>query len=237
VRSGWQQVMAGMMLDELAAHGVTRDSTLAARVAQAIADTTGRPTVEQMAWLATEVARHGGAAAHPEAYKARYLAALGETVAGRLAQLQRGELADDALLVPGSRVLLQRLRAAGVRLALVSGTDREAVVAEATALGIAGMFDLGIFAPSHAMAGFAKQDVMAALLAQEGVPGAALLAIGDGPVEIAAARALGGVAVGVAFDEERGAGLDAARRALLIAAGADVIVEDLRGLLDEQSVV
>jgi len=53
-----------------------------------------------------------------------------------------------------------------------------------------------------------------------------LAAFGDGPVEIAEAKAVGGLAIGVASNERERRGVDEDKRAHLIEAGADVIVAD-----------
>jgi phosphoglycolate phosphatase-like HAD superfamily hydrolase len=53
-----------------------------------------------------------------------------------------------------------------------------------------------------------------------------LAVIGDGRAEIEYARAASGLAIGVASTEDERAGIDAHKRSLLIAAGADVIIPD-----------
>ena len=63
---------------------------------------------------------------------------------------------------------------------------------------------------------------------EEGIEGHHLLAFGDGPVEISFTKAVGGLAIGVASDEERNGShyIDLAKREQLVAAGADVIIPD-----------
>ena len=229
VRSGWQAIMRAMMLEALAplAHDESPD-TLAQQVELAIDDLTGQATIVQMAWLAGQVAARGGRADPPAAYKARFAARLAGLVVARLEALRAGDLSPDQLLVPGARALLEVLRERGVRLALASGTDRAEVLAEAQALGVAGFFGERIYGPGPHAPGFSKRAAIDALLAEAGLPGERLLALGDGPVEIADARAVGGVAVGVVFDEARRAGADPLKRARLIAAGADLVVDDFQ---------
>jgi phosphoglycolate phosphatase-like HAD superfamily hydrolase len=53
-----------------------------------------------------------------------------------------------------------------------------------------------------------------------------LAVIGDGRAEMEYARAANGLAIGVASTEDERAGVDACKRSLLIAAGADAIVPD-----------
>jgi len=224
VRSGWQQIMADLMLEELGQappHEPPADRERAVR--HFIAHSTGQPTLGQMAWLTAEVARRGGAAATPEEYKRRFEQRLRVRIDRRIAGLSRGA-APEALLVPGARELLGALRRLDLPLALISGTDREDVLREASLLQIAGYFDGRIYGPGPHSPSFSKPAAIAQLLDEYGAPGAALLGFGDGPVETAAVCAVGGLAIGVALDEARGAGLDLAKRAALIAAGAGIIV-------------
>jgi phosphoglycolate phosphatase len=225
VRSGWQQIMGDLMVETLLQ--APRDQAppeLRRAVDHFIAISTGQPTVEQMAWLTTEVERHGGAAESPAEYKRRFEVRLRERIDRRLGELHRDARAPDALLVPGARALLDALRQREVPLALISGTDRDAVVQEAGALRIADYFGTQIYGPGPHDPGFSKPATIARLLAECKLPGAALAGFGDGPVETAAARAAGGLAVGVALDEAHGSRLDWQKRNALIAAGADIIV-------------
>jgi phosphoglycolate phosphatase-like HAD superfamily hydrolase len=63
---------------------------------------------------------------------------------------------------------------------------------------------------------------------EEQIEGHHLLSFGDGPVEIQSTKAVGGLAIGVASDEEVNGSheIDAAKKKQLVAAGADVIVPD-----------
>jgi phosphoglycolate phosphatase-like HAD superfamily hydrolase len=65
-----------------------------------------------------------------------YLDALMERVEGRLEGLESGRTAPEEWLVPGSRALLDSLKARGLKLYLASGTDHADVVREAKLLGI-----------------------------------------------------------------------------------------------------
>jgi phosphoglycolate phosphatase len=225
VRSGWQQAMSDLMVEALL-QAPRHEAPLKLRRAtnDYIARSTGQPTLEQMAWLATAVERRGGAAEHPLEYKRRFEARLRERIDGRLGELRRGEQAPDALLVPGARALIEALRLRELPLALISGTDRDTVVHEAGALQIADYFADRIYGPGPHDPEFSKPTAITRLLAERDLTGAALVAFGDGPAETAATRAVGGLAVGVALDEAHGLRLDPQKRAALIAAGADMIV-------------
>jgi phosphoglycolate phosphatase-like HAD superfamily hydrolase len=225
VRSGWQLVMSDLMVEALL-QAPRHEAPLKLQRASNdyIARSTGQPTIEQMAWLATAVERRGGAAEHPLEYKRRFEARLRERIDKHLDELHREEQLPNALLVPGARALLDALRLRALPLALISGTDRDAVVHEASALRITDYFDDRIYGPGPHDPEFSKPTAIARLLAEHGLPGTALVAFGDGPAETAATRAVDGLAVGVALDEAQGFGLDPQKRAALIAAGADMIV-------------
>ncbi len=225
VRSGWQELMRELMVEMLlGAPQPEAPAELEHAATQFIAHSTGLPTLGQMAWLADEIERRGGAAASAVEYKRRFEERLRERIERRLAGQRRGAQPPDALLVPGARALLEALRRRGMALALVSGTDRDAVIYEAGALGIAEYFGTRIYGPGPHDPGFAKPSAIAQLLSEEGLPGTALVGFGDGPVETTATRAAGGLPVGVALDEAHGTALDPAKRTALIAAGAGIII-------------
>jgi phosphoglycolate phosphatase-like HAD superfamily hydrolase len=225
VRAGWQQAMAHLLLGALDAAG-DADPRRAAAVTAMIERTTGRPTLEQMAWLVERLGQLGVASPDAMAWKARYLAALQRTIDERLAQVRAGTRAPATLMVPGAAAFVAWLRDAGVSLALVSGTDRAAVCAETTALGLAGSFELGIWAPDGDAAGFSKASILAGLLERSGAAPTQLLVVGDGAVELDAARELGAHSLALALDELRG-GMDTRRRRQHRARDAAVIVADL----------
>jgi phosphoglycolate phosphatase len=225
IRTGWQRVMCRMMIEALhtaAAHEET--AALERHALQFIARSTGQPTIEQMDWLVAEVARRNAMPASAAAYKQQFSAQLSVLIEQRLDDARQGRLAPDALLVPGARALLGALRERQVMLAMVSGSDQVDLIREAGALQIADVFDAGIYGPGPHDPTFSKQAAIERLLSASGLNGAELVGFGDGPAETMAVRAVGGLAVGVALDEAHGNRLDAARRAALLAVGADAIV-------------
>lgn len=227
VRSGWRELMIDLCVELLLPLARDDDhATLATLAAHHVDRLTGRATIDQMAWLSDEVARRGGQAAQPEDYKREFAARLASLRERRLNLLWSGDLPPEALLVPGARALLEALRARDVLLVLASGTDRAAVLVEAAALQIDGFFGPHIYAPDPAHPTFTKRAVIDRMLRHEAIVGPELVAFGDGPVEIAETHAVGGVAVGVAFDEARGAGSDQRKRDTAIRCGADLVVTD-----------
>jgi len=228
VRTGWQQVMADLMVVVLGATPAALaeghdEAALRAQTVEPIYGLAGRPTIAQMQWLADEVRRRGGAPLAAEAYKADYLLRLKDGV-HHLADLQAGRVAASELRVPGALEFVSELVARHIPCAIASGTDEAAVHEEAAALGfgpliseIRGARDDGLDA---------KRVLIERLTAEQQLGPGELAVFGDGRMEIECARAAGGLAVGVASDEVARRGLNEHKRALLIAAGADAIVPD-----------
>jgi hypothetical protein len=66
------------------------------------------------------------------------------------------------------------------------------------------------------------------IIAEANVAGEQLIGFGDGFVEIEEVRNVGGVAIGVASNEETRQGVNDWKRNRLIRAGADIIIGDYR---------
>jgi phosphoglycolate phosphatase-like HAD superfamily hydrolase len=192
--------------------------------------TTGVQTLTQMQGLAGLVREFGRVPAaeilDARGYKALYLRELNKRVRARLRRLERGERAPDDFIIPHARALLDRLRAAGIRHYLASGTDTADVAAEARALGYAPLFDGGIHGATDDPVLDPKRVVLDRLLREPGLAPGAFAVFGDGPVEMREAGRRGGFRIGVASDEINRGHLNPAKRARLIRAGADVIVPD-----------
>ena len=227
IRSGWQDVMIPLFVDELATCPDAEDRDTLLSVVRDFVDTlTGKQTIYQCLRLAEEVARRGGRPAEPLDYKYRYLDALGERIQWRLDGLANGSIDPAELRVAGSRELLLNLRERGITCYLASGTDEPFVLAEAQALELTELFDGGIAGAQDDYRAFSKAQVIERILAEHDLHGPELLAFGDGYVEIENTVAVGGIAIGAATDEEHRAGIDTWKRDRLIGAGAQVIVPD-----------
>jgi phosphoglycolate phosphatase len=232
LRADWQGLMIPMMVEALAGTGTGESlSELTAIVEEFVTRLTGQPTMRQMEALAAEIVRRGGPTPDPQIYLDRYLDQLLGRTAERISAVQSGRMQREELLIPGSLPLLETLRARGTLLAVASGTELAHVDREARLLGIDHFFGEGIFGPEHNNATFSKAAVMRQLLAKHSLRGNELVAIGDGPAEILAAKSLGALAIGVASDEVHGDGrINPLKREHLLRAGADVIVADYRDL-------
>jgi phosphoglycolate phosphatase-like HAD superfamily hydrolase len=227
-REGWPRVMAGLGVEALRAAGAREPADeLHALVEEGVMRLNGKPTLVQMEWLAAEVARRGGTPADPAEYKAEYTARLLRLVDGRTGAVESGRARPQEWAVPGAHALLAGLQHRGVPVYLASGTDAAFVLREVGLLGLADHFGPHVHAPVGDGDGFSKRAVIERVLTS-GVRGEELLGFGDGWVETEEVRRVGGVAVGVASDEEGRGVVNAAKRERLLAAGADVIVPDYR---------
>jgi len=229
IRRNWQQVMIPMMVDVLAATETaeTREQ-LSEHVEEYVMRLNGKQTIYQMMQLADEVKARGGAPREPLAYKHQYHDLLWEQIGERVAGLKQGALQPEELAVPGSHRLLERLASRGLTLYLASGTDLKYVRDELQALQLDHFFGPRVYGALDNHQAFSKAMIIEQIIADTGVAGGELLAFGDGYVEIEETRRVGGVAIGVASEEETRRGVNAWKRNRLLRAGADIIVADYR---------
>ena len=239
IRQGWREVMVPLGVEVLRALETGEsEAALEAEVAAFVDRLTGKETVYQMRALCDAVRARGGTPQDPLAYKRIYLDRLWDRISGRIAALTAGKVSPEAWTVPGATGMLEGLRARGVTCYLASGTDEPDVINEARLLGLAPHF-AGIYGARDADPSSSKQQVIARILREHALRGEELCVFGDGFVEIEEAKAVSGIAVGVATDEVAlrpgAAALAAApgrpdpwKRERLARAGADLIVPDFR---------
>lgn len=191
----------------------------------------GKPSIHQMERFHEFAATFGVAAPAPQTLLELYTAKLRERIKQRTAGLSRHGSVDALFVVAGAFPLLAALEARGLRLIILSGTADPEVKEEAALLRLAPFFREHIYGSTHG-SGFSKRGVIDRLMNEEGISGSNLLAFGDGPVEIECIKAVGGIAVGVASDEQtNGSGLmDPDKHECLSRAGADAIIPDYRNL-------
>ena len=231
IREGWMGVMVPMMVEALTplARQGEDPSALEGLVREFVAELTGKQTIYQMERLVVEVEARGGEARPASEYKALYLERLSARISDRLEGLASGAFPPAQFLVPGANEILRMLRDRGAEIRIASGTDEEDVIAEARLLGIAHFATGGIFGARADLVSASKEAVIARMLRESGLGGESLLCFGDGFVEIAACKAVGGLAVAVASDEAGRSGrVDPWKRERLIAAGADLVIPDFR---------
>jgi phosphoglycolate phosphatase-like HAD superfamily hydrolase len=224
LRTGWQRVMADLMVEVLqATPRAEAEAQLRTQTAEPVLGLAGRPTLIQMQWLVDEVRRRGGMPQTAEAYKRQYLERLSDRIRHR-ADLEAGRQPSERFRVPGALEFVAALHRRGVASTIASGTDETAVREELALLGLAPLIvDLR---GAREDGSDAKRVVIDRLTAKHHLITGELAVIGDGRAEMEYARAAGGLAIGVASTEDERAGIDSRKRSLLIAAGADVIIPD-----------
>ncbi len=229
IREGWQEVMVPMMVDvlmETPRHESREELTTIVR--EFVDRLTGKQTIYQMLQLQEEVRARGGQPLEALEYKRLYYDLLWQRIAHRVEGLKAGTIPREEMLVPGSLDILEALQARGVTCYLASGTDIAYVKDEAEALGLTPYFAGGIYGALDEWEKFSKALLIQQILKEHQLSGHQLVVFGDGYVEIENAVAVGGIAVGVASDEVRRAGINAWKRNRLINAGAHLIIPDFR---------
>ncbi|MCS6864126.1 MAG: haloacid dehalogenase-like hydrolase [Gemmataceae bacterium] len=228
LREGWPQIMVDRMLHHLRQQQLIREpeEDCAASLERFILALNGHPTMKQMERFAEEVRIRGGRAAPPADYLQDYLAALMATVRQRWENLARGQARTADWVVPATHRMLAQLQQRQVELYVASGTDEGQVRHEVDLLQLAAYVGDRVFAPARNDPNFRKRDVIARAIAEQNISGEQLIGFGDGVVETQEVKRVGGVAVGVASQPAGVRGVNAAKRATLIAAGADIIIPD-----------
>jgi len=229
IREGWPEVMIPLLVESLIDATATSESEqdLTALVSGFVAELTGKQTIYQMFRLVEEIERRGGRPEDPQVYKDRFHAKLMERIETRRQQLRKGEVAAEAMLVPGAVAALHELRRRGFELFLASGTDEDFVKEEVELLGLSEFFGERVYGARDDYRSFSKQMVIERILAERDVKGETLLGLGDGYVEIDNIKSAGGTAIAIASDEKGRSGKpDPWKRERLIRVGADVVLPD-----------
>lgn len=225
IRSGWLNVMVPMMVEILSDLRTGESEADLRRVVEDyVWRLTGKETVYQMMALADEIRQRGGTPLDPLVYKRQYLDRLSEVIRDRIEELRHGHASPDKYLVPGSRALLETLKARGLCLYLASGTDEVFMKEEADLLDVTRYFDGGVYGALDDLSAFSKRMLVQRIVRLPGVRGDQLIAFGDGYVEIEEVKQVGGVTVGAATDEPECRQVDPWKRQRLIGVGADYIV-------------
>jgi len=232
IRGDWQGLMVPMMVEALAVTN-TGESTaeLTSLVEEFVTRLTGQPTMQQMYALVEEIEKRGQPRPDPVLYFHRYMDMLISRTEARIAEIKSNIKSPDDFLVPGSRPLVERFAAAGLLLVIASGTELVEVRRESEILEIDQYFGERVFGPVNNDPQFSKERVLRQLMDEHDLRGDQIVAIGDGPAEIRAIKAVGGLALGVASDEvNRDGSINRLKREHLLRSGADVIIPDYRNL-------
>lgn len=224
IRAGWIDVMVPMMVEILRETNTSEtDAELTEVVLEFVGRLTGKQTMYQMIELAENVTKRGGTPKDALEYKHQYLNLLNEKIKDRITDLENGG-DPEKFLVPGSRALLEGLRARGFKMYLASGTDEIYMRREADLLDVSKYFDGGVFGALDDYKSFSKKILIERVIASSEYRGDEFLGWGDGYVEIENVKQVGGVAVGVASDEPDCLAVDRWKRDRLVGVGADWIV-------------
>jgi phosphoglycolate phosphatase-like HAD superfamily hydrolase len=219
--------MIPMMVDVLAATGTKEPrEQLYEHVEEFVMRLNGRQTIYQMIRLSEEVAKRGAAPLEPLEYKRRYHDLLWDQVGQRIEAVRSGAAPAELMTVPGAESLLKKLCQRGLRLYLASGTDLAYVRDELQVLGLDPYFGSRVYGALEDYKKFSKAMIIEQIIRDTGVAGDRLMGMGDGFVEIEEIKKVGGLAVGVASNEETRVGINDWKRARLIRAGADIIIGD-----------
>jgi phosphoglycolate phosphatase len=230
IREGWCHLMVDMMIARLREQEIAPEpeSVLWPHIERLVMSQNGAPTIRQMEVFVEEVLRRGGKPAESLVYLDEFQNRLMAMVRGRWSSLEGGKATAAEWVVPGVHSLLENLRSRGLHQFVASGTEYDHVSHEAKLLRVNEFFPSGINAPRGNDRSFRKADVIGRVLAEHGIRGDELLGFGDGMVETAEVKRVGGAAIGVA-SSEYGSGLgtvNPTKRAALVSAGADIIIPD-----------
>ncbi|OCT15066.1 hypothetical protein A8709_13195 [Paenibacillus pectinilyticus] len=234
LRAGWEDIMIPLMKDSITG-GVQlskeQEAQLHQQILTYIDQSTGIQTIYQMRWLAETVQNAGWNQEILDEweYKAEYNRRLLERVKERVDRLEIGDLRAENFLIQGAAEFVKTLHEIGFELYMASGTDHPDVVREAEVLGVKQYFKEIVGAPVG-KAECSKEKVLRDLMEEKGLAGNEVAVIGDGKVEILLGKEVGGLALGLASDEEKRTGINPVKERRLQAAGADWISGDFLNL-------
>lgn len=226
IREGWQGIMIPMMVEILEKTPNHEEHSIIEKVVtEFVTQLTGKQTIYQMMQLCDEVALRGGNPEDPQVYKALYNRRLNEHIKERILALEQKDVDPSDMMIPGALGWLQILMQRGIQCFLASGTDEKYVLAEAELLGLTPYFS-SIYGALDDLEKYSKKMVIDRIISEHHLTGPEFIVFGDGFVEIEDSKSAGGLAVGVASNERTCQGVDEWKRNRLIAAGADLIIQD-----------
>lgn len=229
IREGWQNIMIPYFTQVLMETSSGETEEEIENCVRDFVDTlTGKQTIFQCIRLDEEVMKRGGCHREPIIYKQEYLRRLEERIRSRKAALENGTDEPENYCVPGSCDFIRYLQANGIKCYLASGTDEEDVLYEAKLLGMENLFDGGIHGAHDAQTDCSKELVIRDMLERENIKPNQLVSFGDGYVEVELVANLGGLAIGVATNEETREGINEWKFNRLVSAGANAIIPDFR---------
>jgi phosphoglycolate phosphatase-like HAD superfamily hydrolase len=228
LRHGWPSIMSELFRGYYPEGSQESEEQIQQKLDSIIFGLNGKPTIFQMSSFAAMLGKMGSTCPEPEHLLERYQERLEQAISRRLGKIQQGETGPDQYLVYGARPFLEVLYSRGIKLYILSSTLEHRVREEAACLQISHYFQGNIIGGTGNPLEFSKKKAFELILEKEKIQGRQLLSLGDGPVEISDTCRLGGLAIGVASNEEfNGSGIpDPGKRLRLIEAGAHLIIPD-----------
>lgn len=230
LRHGWPEMMCDLLLEHIPLQGGESRQALAQSLLEEILSLNGKPSIIQMQSCVRRAEQRGHFKPDTERLLVEYHQRLEQIIQERTNLIRESTARRDDFIVHGGRAFVESLRARRLVLIILSGTPEPQVKQEAELLDLTRYFNRHIYGGTPDLAQSSKRAVIDRLLREEGISGEHLLAFGDGPGEIALTKAAGGLAVGVASDEDRnGSGqMHPVKHQQLSNAGADVLIPDYR---------
>ena len=234
LRHGWPDMMVEVLREALPAKLIASYVGLDEQLMSDIIRLNGKPTIFQMLQFVDWAAKQGVPGLDAEALRVEYQRRLDAAIDERIANMRAGRCECDAYVVHGARKLLEHLAHVGLKSMILSSTVQDRVRQETEWLGLGPFFGEHVYGGTGDPIQFSKRAVFERILSSEQITGEQLLAIGDGPVEIADAKHLGASAVALCSDERvNGSGLcDEHKLQQLMAAGADAAIADFRDAIE-----
>lgn len=233
LRHGWEEVMQSLMEEMITGDINKVTSSMRQEIASYIDESTGILTIYQMRWLKDAVKRWqlNREVLSEKQYKKIYNERMLEKLEKRIVS-HRSQDIKKRFMLTGSRDFLRELFRKGVKLYLASGTDDIYVRKEARVLEIEEYFNGRIYGALDDTEEYTKENIIRRIFREEigREEEEIMIVVGDGPVEIKAAKEYGAVAVGVASNEQKGRGWNKRKMERLINAGADLLIPDFRGV-------
>jgi phosphoglycolate phosphatase len=230
LRHGWPEIMCRLFCEQVPLQPGETAEELHALLLKDLLSLNGGASIHQMESCATLAAQRGAPKPDPQRLLLEYQRRLDTEIEKRTGQILNGWARPDDFVVHGARWLLERLQERGITLILLSGTAEPRLRQEAQLLGLAPYFGRHIYGGAAPVAQSPTRAVVGRLLHEEKLSRGNLLSFGDSPVELRLAKEIGGLAVGVAGDDDQnGSGRMHPEKAVqLWEAGADILISDYR---------
>jgi phosphoglycolate phosphatase len=230
LRHGWPGMMLQVACAQLPPGTCESDPAFRDELLNDILALNGKASFFQMERCGNRIAARFGSKPDPTKMVEEYQQHLEMDLAARVRAVRDRQCEADEFLIHGARSILKQLQSRGVRLIILSGTVQPRVQEEANLLAIEQFFGNHIYGSTADLVASSKRAVIERLMREERIQGEHLLSFGDGPVEIALTKEAGGIAIGVASDEEvNGSGnINLQKRHQLVEADADAVIPDYR---------